>query len=213
MTCAPSAPGPAVPRVRFACTTSNPPEPSPRSSASVLTITSSPSATSPISRESAHAGRSRPSTSTRRGSVETTTPRRSLSTSALRGGRRNRLANVEHLDDPPRRHALLRGVVRLGPVREQHGVEAGGAERVRIAPPAGGELARLVPASLERPLGDRDRRRRRPRPVAAEHLGHVEVEVAVALVRRPRAGVHHRPDRVGGLRLVDAPGLALDPAV
>ena len=50
ITCAPGAARDSSPRVRFACRTSKPPEPSPSSRACTFTSTSSPSATGPVSR-------------------------------------------------------------------------------------------------------------------------------------------------------------------
>ena len=93
ITCAPSLGGRSSPRVRFAYSTSKPPEPSPSSRACTLTSTSSPSATGPVSR--GYATHGTPSTSSRtspscRSTIAVTRPR--LSVSIAR--RRRRSASV-----------------------------------------------------------------------------------------------------------------------
>src|SRR5262249_14780134 len=211
-------PSPSSPLVRLAWTTSKPPEPSPRSSPSVLTITSSPSRTGPTSASSAQTGRSSPATLTASGSVPTTTPLRSFSNAASpplarrrfatpppprlgrrRPGRRldRRLAHSQHLHDRSPGDQLLRGVVRLGAVREQHGLVAGGEQGVCVAAAAGRNQLRLAARALQRLGGDLHRSRLRIEPEAAEDLGDACVDVASMLAGRPRAGIDHVPDRGG----------------
>ena len=74
ITCAPGSASRSSPRVRFAWSTSNPPEPSPSSRAWTLTSTSSPSSTGPVSR--GYATHGSPSTSIR---ARPPAPRRSPS--------------------------------------------------------------------------------------------------------------------------------------
>ncbi len=87
------------------------------------------------------------------------------------------------------------------------------AERVCIAATPRRDLARLDATALERRPRGNHGRGARGESVSAEHLGHLNVQVALVLARGPRAGVGHSPDRLAGALVVEASGLALDPAV
>src|SRR4029453_13172879 len=114
ITCAPSTAANPTPRVRFACSTSNPPDPSDSARAWSFTSTSSSTATGPVSRGYAMQGS--PSTSRRtspscRSRIAVTRPRLSPS------GIDQRKRDVDHRVDVGDRDVLVGGVDVRHPVR------------------------------------------------------------------------------------------------
>ena len=157
-----AGPGRSSPRLRLACTTSNPPDPSPRSRASTFTITSSPSCTSPIRPWSTQAGLSSSSIRTIKGSAALTTPLRSFSIS----GQPDRgFAYPQHLNDGLLGDHLLRGVIGLRPVGEEHRLIAGRHQGVGVAPAASRPRASARTRWLAAP------RRRPPPPPTSGRAG------------------------------------------
>src|SRR5215212_1015789 len=211
-------PFPSSPRVRFTWTTSKPPEPSLRSRAWALTITSSPSWHGPTRVVSAWAGRTSPSTSTSircqgaGASALVTTPRRSLSIGLLHGGVEEGERDVEHPVERLDADALV-GLVRvLGAVREVQAREAGGNQRVRIRAAARDDVAARVPAGAQGGLGDLHLRRGGPDAEAVEEPRHVDVEVALRGVRAIGQVVDELAHERLDLRLVERAHLRLDHA-
>src|SRR6478736_3411684 len=184
MTCAPGSAGKPSPRVKFTYSTSNPPEPSPRSRACVLTTTSSPSATGPVS--CGYATQARPSTSTRaspscRSCTAVTTPRRRLSGTRFLEERER---DVHHRLEVGDRDVLVRAVDVRHPVREIDAGEAAQDEDVRVRPAAAERVDGLVTRALERGAREPDRL--------------VLLAEAIALVPGIDAGLDFAPGQGGG---------------
>src|SRR5918911_63612 len=186
---------------------SKPPLPRPRSSAAVLTTTSSPGSTGPVSGSYESAARWRPPTSTVISaagplrSTDTTLPRRGVADDAER--------DVEHRLERVHGHRLVRLVGATRAVGDVQALEPARLERVGVAPAARGDEARLDPGLLERARGDRHARGALREPEAAEQLLYVDLHVARAVCR----GLGHRVDDLarhcGGALVVDRAGLAL----
>src|SRR5262249_46571577 len=207
MTCAPAAGASSRPRVRFACRTSNPPEPRPSSRACTFTRNSSPSATGPVS--SGYATHGTPSTPQRtrpscRSRIALTVPRL-------------RLRRTRHLDERERHvhhpleifdgDPLVRRVDVDCPVREVEALQAALVEDVCIGAAAAQPVTGLVAAPLEG-------RCRKPyglvvalEPIAAGTLLDLRLDVALAELRRKRDGLQHLLDERAQLRLVVTAGL------
>ena len=181
--------------------------------------TSSPTSTSPDQRRVGPGRRdARPPTSTVSGSISTTVPRRSFSIARLTAPPRRRSRRS------PRRPRASRSGARAPTL-------SAGCGWPRSRWRAGRSRTRERPARWHRcrrrsrPRAARSRSARAPRArvatagelgrlaIAAEDLGHVDVDVAAALGRRPRAGVDHRRRRLGHRLVVERARLALDPAL
>src|SRR5262249_33165444 len=202
ITCAPPGGASPMPRVRFACKTSNPPEPSPSSRACTFTTTSSPSATGPVS--PGYATHGTPSTSHRtrpscRSTIALTAPRR-----RLRGMRYldERQRDVHHPLEILDGDSLVRGVDVDHPVREVEALQAALVEDVRVGPAAAQPVAGLVAASLERGCRESHGLVVALEAIAAGALFDVRLHVALAKLRRERDGFQHLLDERAQLRLV-----------
>ena len=149
--------------MRLTCTTSKPPEPSPRSRASTLTTTSSPPRAGPTS---ADVGQRRPPLAVRAVDLEPLPRTRAGGPGASTDGaaaqlqhsrgRARRAARASTSSMPSSAATLTRSSgwwLRSVPLaRFTHG-EAGGLERVRVRAAAGDDVARLVAAGAQRRLG------------------------------------------------------------
>ena len=193
---APARPPPSSPRVRLTWTMSNPPEPRPRSSG--LGVDDHLVADRHLADQRAcrpRPGGARRPTRPSAGRSSTTMPRRRFSIG--RPPPRSIASQTASIWTIRSAATLSSGVWFASvPLASSTHLEPGRRERVRVAAAARRDLAGLDATALERGPRDDHRPRARGQPVTAEHLGHLDVDVALVLAGRPGAGVHHRADRL-----------------
>ena len=211
------APAPRRPRLRLTWTTSKPPEPSPRSRACGV----DDDLVADLDRARPASCRPRPGGARRRPRPSAGRPRRpcrgaasarpahsSASRRAPRSPRRRRASRSS------RGAATLSCGVWLAsvPLASSTQSKPRAISAFASLPPPVATSRGSIPRRSSAARASRDRRRARPQAVAAEDLGHVDVDVAAVLARGPGAGVDHRRGRRGDPRLVERPRLRLDPA-
>src|SRR5262245_10130625 len=212
ITCASGSTVSSSPRVRFAYRTSKPPLPSSSSRAWTLTITSSPSATGPVSR--GYATHGVPSTSMRaspstRSTIAETRPRLSVSIARYVHERER---DLDHPLEVADRDPLVRGVDVLHAVREVEARETALVEHVRVSGTAAEPVVRLVAAALERSMRIADDLVVTLEPVAAIALRHLRLDLAVLEPGREGEGVDHLLDEIRELALVVGPRFRVEGA-